>query len=169
MSKVGLTVAKPEWGSPLAAHFGMAKWLLIYDTETQEKEFQRNKELVGRGVVATLEKHGCADAIFSTIGPGALVHLELASIRGWYGPEHVPAHELVERLKRGELRRAEQPSQAGRGRGAEGRGRGHDWGGEGRGLGLGRGGGHRCGKGRHGRGGQRGGGLRGRGRSRNGN
>jgi predicted Fe-Mo cluster-binding NifX family protein len=138
MSKIGLTLAKPEWTSPLAAHFGMAKWLLIYDTETQKKQFQQNKELIGRGVVAALEKHGCTDAIFSGIGPGALNHLNLAGIRGWYGSKRTPAHELVERLKRGELRRAEQPSEAGRGRGRRG---------EGHGPGLGRGGGCRGGKG----------------------
>lgn len=166
MSKIGLTLSKPEWASPLAAHFGLAKWLLIYDTKTQEKQFEQNKELVGRGVVATFEEHGCTDAIFSTIGPGALDHLAFADIRGWYGPEDVPAHELVKRLQQGELQRAEEPSEAGHGRRGEGRGWQRGRGGEGRGCGWGRGGGRRGGRARRGPGGKRWGYGRGRGRYR---
>jgi predicted Fe-Mo cluster-binding NifX family protein len=68
--------------------------------------FERNGLLRRIGVVAILERHRCTDAIFSNIGQGAFEALKAAKIRGWCGPEGVPAVRLIERLKRGELEKA---------------------------------------------------------------
>lgn len=135
MTKIGLTLSRKDWESPLAPHFGMAKWLLIYETDRQEKQFQQNKELTGRGVVEVFAHHNCTEAVFAAIGHGALDHLIRAGIRGWYGPAGVSARELTERLKRDELQRAKEASEPegrrrGRGprrgrRGASSRGGGH--------------------------------------------
>ena len=113
MSKIGLTVVKSEAESPLSPHFGMAGWVLIYDTETQQKIFERNRLLYGRGVVEILQRHRCTDAIFSSIGRGALEGLEAGGIRGWYGPEGVAAPELIKQLQEGKLTRAEEASSTG--------------------------------------------------------
>ncbi len=105
MSKVGLTVVRPEAESPLSPQFSLAGWVLICDTDGEERVLERNRLLYGMGVVGILERHRCTDAIFSNIGQGALEALKAAGIRGWYGPEGVPPAKLVERLKRGELRK----------------------------------------------------------------
>ena len=108
MSKVGMTLLRPDWQSPLSPHFGLATWLLIYDTETDQKNFERNRLLMGKGVVDVFAQHRCTDAIFSNIGPGALEILRAAGIRGWYGAADVPASELISRLKQGELEPANE-------------------------------------------------------------
>ncbi len=113
MSKVGLTVLKPEWESPLSEHFGMAGWILIYDAETQQKTFERNRLLYGGAVIEAFERHGCTDAIFSHIGPGALEMLKGAGIRGWYGPGSVPVPQVVEQFLKGELMPAEEAESRG--------------------------------------------------------
>jgi predicted Fe-Mo cluster-binding NifX family protein len=59
----------------------------------------------GRGVVDILKRHRRTDVIFPNIGQGALRALKAAGIRAWCGPEGVPATELIERLKRGEVRK----------------------------------------------------------------
>jgi predicted Fe-Mo cluster-binding NifX family protein len=106
MSKVGLTVVKPEVESPLSSQFGLAGWVLVSDTDRQQNVFERNRLLYGMGVVDILERHGCTDVIFSSIGQGTFEALKTAKIRGWCGPEGVPAVRLTERLKRGELEEA---------------------------------------------------------------
>jgi predicted Fe-Mo cluster-binding NifX family protein len=110
MSKVGLTVVRPDVESPLSSQFGLAGWVLICDTEGEERVFERNRLLYGMGVVDILERHRCTDAIFSNIGQGAFEALKAAKIRGWCGPEDVPAAQLVERLKRGELKKGGESS-----------------------------------------------------------
>jgi predicted Fe-Mo cluster-binding NifX family protein len=112
-NKVGLTLSRNALDVPLAQHFGMAKWLLIYESDTAF-EFVRNEELSGRGVVEVLQQRGCSDAVFSNIGQGALEHLKAAGIRGWYGAPDVPVRELIERLERGELRGAVEATEEGR-------------------------------------------------------
>jgi len=116
MGKIGLPLLKKDLDSPCSPHFGVAKWILIHDTRTGEDLFERNEGLVGRAVVQLLERHGCKDAVFASIGPGALDHLQEAGIRGWYSPEKVPARELIERLGRGELERATGPREPAGGR-----------------------------------------------------
>jgi predicted Fe-Mo cluster-binding NifX family protein len=100
-------MSRKDLDASLAQHFGMAKWLLIYESE-DAFEFVRNEELYGRGVVDALVARGCTDAVFVNIGWGALGHLESAGIRAWYGPPDVPARELIHRLGRGELEKAEE-------------------------------------------------------------
>lgn len=58
---------------------------------------------------------------FFSIGAGALGHLDSAGINGWYGPTGVPASELIDRLDRGELPRAEEANEPGRRGGRQGR------------------------------------------------
>jgi predicted Fe-Mo cluster-binding NifX family protein len=108
MSKVGMTLLRPDWQSPLSPHFGLATWLLICDTETDQKNFERNRLLMGKGVVDVFAQHRCSDAVFSNIGPGALEILRAAGIRAWYGPADVPATQLIDRLKQGELEPANE-------------------------------------------------------------
>jgi predicted Fe-Mo cluster-binding NifX family protein len=108
MTKVGMTLLRPDWQSPLSPHFGLATWLLIYDTETDQKKFERNRLLMGKGVVDVFAQHHCTDAVFSNIGPGALEILRAAGIRAWYGPADLPAAELIDRLKQGKLEPASE-------------------------------------------------------------
>jgi predicted Fe-Mo cluster-binding NifX family protein len=108
MGKVGMTLLRPDWQSPLSPHFGMAGWLLIYDAKADQKNFQRNRLLMGKGVVDIFVQHRCTDAIFSNIGPGALEILRAAGIRAWYGPADVPASRLIDRLRQGELEPANE-------------------------------------------------------------
>jgi len=108
MKKVGLTLLRPDWQSPLSPHFGIAAWMLIYDTRTIQKTFERNRLLMGRGVVDVFTQHHCTDAVFSNIGPGALEILRAAGIRAWYGPPDVPASQLIDRLKQGGLEPANE-------------------------------------------------------------
>jgi len=117
MSTIGMMLLEDSWDSPLSAHFGMAKWVLICDTATQQKQFQRNGGLSGSDVVHTLVAHGCQDAIFVSIGAGGLHHLHAAQIRGWYGPDHLPAHDVFEQWKAGRLRRARHARSDGHGPG----------------------------------------------------
>jgi predicted Fe-Mo cluster-binding NifX family protein len=106
MKKLGLTVLKETPDSPLSPHFGIAKWILIYEPETEGTTFVRNEGLTGKAVVDQLVRHGCTDAIFASIGDGALRHLDAAGIRGWYGDGDQPPVELARLLAEGQLRRA---------------------------------------------------------------
>jgi len=106
MTKVGLTVVRPDAESSLSPQFGLAGWVLICSTDGREPILERNSLLYGMGVIDILERHRCTDAIFFDIGQGALEALKAAGIRAWCGPEGVPAVQLIERLKRGELKKA---------------------------------------------------------------
>jgi predicted Fe-Mo cluster-binding NifX family protein len=108
MKKVGMTLLRSDWQSPLSPHFGLATWLLICDTETDQKTFERNRLLMGKGVVDVFVQHHCTDAVFSKIGPVALEILRAAGIRAWYGPLDVPASQLIDRLKQGGLEPAHE-------------------------------------------------------------
>jgi hypothetical protein len=46
-----MTLLRPDWQSPLSPHFGIATWLLVYDPRTDEKTFERDALLMGKGVV----------------------------------------------------------------------------------------------------------------------
>jgi predicted Fe-Mo cluster-binding NifX family protein len=108
MKKVGMTLLRADWQSPLSPHFGLATWLLICDTETHQKTFERNRLLMEKGVVDVFVQHHCTDAVLSKIGPVALEVLCAAGIRAWYGPLDVPASQLIDRLKQGELEPANE-------------------------------------------------------------
>jgi predicted Fe-Mo cluster-binding NifX family protein len=108
MHKVGLTLLRRDWQSPLSPHFGLAAWLLIYDAKTGHKSFERNRLLMGKGVADEFVQHRCTDAVFSSIGPGALEILRATGICAWYGPADVPASELIDRLERGDLEAASE-------------------------------------------------------------
>jgi predicted Fe-Mo cluster-binding NifX family protein len=110
MSRTGFTLLRDNLDAPLSGHFGMAKWLLIYESD-QAFQFERNEELYGSGVVGALVGAGCTDAVFANIGQGALAKLMTSHIRPWYGPPDVPVRELVERLKRGELKEATEATE----------------------------------------------------------
>lgn len=108
MTRVGMTLLRSDWQSPLSPHFGMAGWLLIYDANAGRRTFERNRRLFGKGVVDVFAQHRCTDAVFSSIGPGALEILRAAGIRAWYGPADVPASQLIDRLKQGKLEPANE-------------------------------------------------------------
>jgi len=110
MSKIGMTLLKESWDSPLSPHFGKAKWVLVYDTESEQQHFERNRGLNGRAVVDIMAAHGCTDAIFTHIGAGALRHLREAGMAGWYGAAGVPASEVLARWQKGELQQARSAS-----------------------------------------------------------
>jgi predicted Fe-Mo cluster-binding NifX family protein len=106
MSKIGFTTLLDRDDSVLSPHFGKAKWVMIRDRDAQQVTFEQNTALYGGAVVEILKTHGCTDAVFAEIGPGALRHLQQAGIRGWFAPANIPAPELLERLSRHELRAA---------------------------------------------------------------
>jgi len=110
MNRLGLTVLKKDPDSSLSPHFGVAKWIMIYEPETGASSFIRNEGLTGKAVVDQLLRHECTDAVFTSIGDGALRHLDAAGIRGWYGPDDEPPAQLARLLEQGELRRAETAS-----------------------------------------------------------
>lgn len=125
MSRIAFTTLLNREDSALSPHFGMAKWILIRDNDSGQTTFQQNTALKGRAVVDIMARHGCTDAIFTQIGAGAFRHLEQAGIRGWIGPADTPVPQLLERLGRGELARAQTPeSGMGRPEGHERKGRG---------------------------------------------
>lgn len=110
MSKVGFTSLLDRDDSVLSPHFGKAKWVMIRDDDTGKLTFEQNTGLSGRAVVTILQRHGCTEAVFTEIGPGAFRHLEEAGIRGWLAPANVPVTELLERLSRRELPAAMEPT-----------------------------------------------------------
>ncbi len=107
MSKVAFTTLLKREDSALSPHFGIAKWILIRDSESGEITFEQNTGLNGRAVVDVMARHSCTDAVFTQIGRGALRHLEQAAIRAWIGPAGVPMPQLVEQLNAGKLSRAQ--------------------------------------------------------------
>jgi predicted Fe-Mo cluster-binding NifX family protein len=111
MSKIGFTTLLKHKDSVLSPHFGMAKWVMIRDDDSGEATFEQNTGLYGRAVVDILQRHGCSDAVFAEIGPGALRHLQEAGIRGWLAPADVPVPELLDCFSRGALSAATQPTQ----------------------------------------------------------
>ncbi len=130
MSRVAFATLLNREDSSLSPHFGMAKWILIYNDGNSRTTFEQNTALNGRAVVEIMVKHGCTDAVFTQIGPGAYRHLEQAGIRGWIGPAGTPVPQLLERLRRSELARADAPDSAPRaeagGHRRESCGAGHD-------------------------------------------
>ncbi|HVN18677.1 MAG TPA: NifB/NifX family molybdenum-iron cluster-binding protein [Dongiaceae bacterium] len=111
MNTVAFTTLLNREDSALSPHFGKAKWILIRDS-SGKITFEQNTVLNGRAVVDIMAKHGCTDAVFTHIGPGAFSHLQQAGIRGWIGPAATPVPELLERLGRGDLERALAPESA---------------------------------------------------------
>jgi predicted Fe-Mo cluster-binding NifX family protein len=87
MSRVGLTVVRPDAESPLSPEFGLAGWVLICDTDGEQRVFERNRLLSGMGVVDILERHGCTDGIFSNIGQGAFEALKPSTFEDGSGQE----------------------------------------------------------------------------------
>jgi len=110
MSKIGFTTLLDRHDSVLSPHFGKAKWVLICDDDTGKVTFEQNTNLSGGAVVNILQRHGCTEAIFTEIGPGAFRHLQEAGIRGWVAPANVPITELLEKLTRRELPAAIEPA-----------------------------------------------------------
>ncbi len=107
MSKIAFTTLLNREDSALSPHFGMAKWILVRDDDNGQVTFEQNTALNGQAVVDIMVKHGCTDAVFTPIGPGAFSHLEQAGIRGWIGPADTPVPQLLERLSSGALPRAQ--------------------------------------------------------------
>ncbi len=111
--RIGFTLLKNADNSPLSPHFGMAKWLGIYDTESGKMEFERNTGLNGRSVADAFARAGCTHAVFAHIGAPALGHLGAHGILAYWGDADQPATALAIRLERGELRPAEKTEHAG--------------------------------------------------------
>lgn len=108
--RIGFTLLKNTDNSPLSPHFGIAKWLGIYDAESGSMRFERNTGLNGRSVADAFARAGCTHAVFGHIGPPALEHLRARGILPFWGDVDQPAAALVIRLQRGELRPAETAS-----------------------------------------------------------
>ncbi|MFP5228152.1 MAG: NifB/NifX family molybdenum-iron cluster-binding protein [Acidobacteriota bacterium] len=108
MAKTAFITLLDRDDSALSPHFGKGKWVLIRDDNGQNT-FEQNTVLNGRAVVDIMKKHGCTDAVFTEIGPGAFAHLEEAGIRGWIGPANRPVPDLAALLRNGELIRAGAP------------------------------------------------------------
>ena len=111
MSKIAFMTLLNREDSTLSPHFGKAKWVMIVEPENGVSTFVRNTGLNGRAVVEMVAANGCADVVFSGIGGGALRHLQTANIRGWIASGDIPVPALLERYRRGELLRADAPTE----------------------------------------------------------
>lgn len=105
--RIGFTLLKESADSALSPHFGKAKWLGIHDTDTNTTHFVRNTGLSGRFVADVFGEANCTHAVFAQIGAPALEHLKAHGLEAFWGEAEVPATTLVQRLKRGQLARAE--------------------------------------------------------------
>ena len=105
--KIGMTLSRNKLEEPLAAHFGKAKWLLVYDT-SGSFEFFPNHGLNGRAVAETFRAAGCTEVIAAHLGAGAFNHLRQEGIRVRRGEDGVPAADLVRRYQAGELDELDQ-------------------------------------------------------------
>ena len=54
--RIGFTLLLNQNDSRLSPHFGKAKWIGIYDTETESMRFERNTGLNGRFVADVLDR-----------------------------------------------------------------------------------------------------------------
>jgi predicted Fe-Mo cluster-binding NifX family protein len=110
--RIGFTLLKEAQDSPLSPHFGKAKWLGIFDTDTRAMRFVRNADLTGRAVADVFAEADCTHAVFTHIGAPALEHLKAYGIQAFWGEADVSAVTLVDRLERGELTPAESSEHA---------------------------------------------------------
>jgi predicted Fe-Mo cluster-binding NifX family protein len=84
---------------------------MICQDDSGEVAFEQNTGHSGRSVVEILQRHGCTDAVFTEIGPGALRHLQEAGIRGWFAPADAPVSQLLSRLRGAQLTAAEHATE----------------------------------------------------------
>ncbi len=110
--RIGFPLLKAEEHSPLSPHFGKAKWVGTYDTETRAMRFVRNTGLTGRFVADAFAQAGCTHAVLTRIGAPALEHLAAYGIQAFWGDADASALTLAERLERGQLERAESTEHA---------------------------------------------------------
>ena len=127
MRRIAFTTLLNRDDSKLSPHFGKAKWVMIADENGGAPAFIQNTGLNGRAVVGILAAHGCTDVVFTGIGGGALRYLRAARITGWTASGDVPAPDLLESFRRGELPRALAPSEGQEGHGCGGQHQGRQF------------------------------------------
>ncbi len=101
--KIGMALSRADVDSPVAEHFGKAKWILFAEPP-ESFELVRNTGLDGRWVARELQARGCTDVIVRGLGPGAWAHVRVAGMRVWVAGEDEPARALIGKLEAGGLR-----------------------------------------------------------------
>lgn len=105
--RIGFTLLLNQNDSRLSPHFGKAKWIGIYDTETESMRFERNTGLNGRFVADVLGDADCTHAVLTSIGPGALEHLHRYGIAALQGDADTPWPLLAKKVQSDALPPAE--------------------------------------------------------------
>lgn len=100
--KIGMTLSHADLDTPLAEHFGKAKWLAVVDGE--RCELFRNAGLDGRSVAEDFARRGCTDVVADHLGPGAHAHVTAAGMRIWKAEPGASARALAKALEEGRLR-----------------------------------------------------------------
>ena len=107
MSKVAVMMSEDRIDAPISAHFGKAEWAMVADTQCHTVAFLRNDASHGKGAAQLVAGVHCTDAIFTSIGNGALAHLQAASIRGWIAPPNITGQQALEMFEHLRLQPAE--------------------------------------------------------------
>lgn len=96
MSKVAVMISQDRIDAPISGHFGKAQWAMVADTSCHAVAFLRNDGSNGSSAAQLIAETGCTDVIFTSIGNGALSHLQAASIRGWVAPPEITGKQALE-------------------------------------------------------------------------
>lgn len=146
--KICVTAAASGIDAPLDPRFGRCPFFVVVDLDSMSDQSIPNSNInatSGAGIQAASEaaKLGVSALITGNLGPNAMQTLRAAKIDVYQHQGGGSVREAVEKFKRGELSRMDEPSVSahsgmGLGRG-QGRGQGAGRGG-GRGQGAGRGG-----------------------------
>ncbi|NLL18299.1 MAG: dinitrogenase iron-molybdenum cofactor biosynthesis protein [Clostridia bacterium] len=89
--KIAVSALEAGLSAPVDPQFGRAKWLVIYDTETQSVESidnSANMSLTQGAGIKTAElvsKHNCQVVLTGHLGPKALKTLQAVGIEGYNG------------------------------------------------------------------------------------
>lgn len=152
--KICVTAAASGIDAPLDPRFGRCPFFVVVDLDSMSDQSIPNSNInatSGAGIQAASEvaKQGVSAIITGNIGPNAIQTLRAAKIDVYQHQGGGSVREAVEKFKRGELSRMNEPSvsaHSGMGQGmGQGMGRG-----QGRGQGAGRGGGRGQGAGKGG-------------------
>ncbi len=151
--KICVTAAASGIDAPLDPRFGRCPFFVVVDLDSMSDQSIANTNInatSGAGIQAASEiaKQGVSALITGNIGPNAMQTLRAAKIDVYQHLGSGSIRDAVEKFKRGELSRIEEPSVSAHSGMGQGMGRGQGRGqGAGRGSGRGQGRGQGAGKG----------------------
>ncbi|OPY49827.1 MAG: Dinitrogenase iron-molybdenum cofactor [Methanosaeta sp. PtaU1.Bin112] len=145
--KICVTAAASGIDAPLDPRFGRCPFFVVVDLDSMTGQSIANSNInatSGAGIQAATEiaKQGVSALITGNLGPNAMQTLRAAKIDVYQHQSGGSVRDAVEKFKRGELARIEEPSVSAHSGMGQGMGRG-----QGRGQGAGRGGGRGQGRG----------------------